>query len=135
MARYFTRLRLVKYLAISHADSCNKSYIYTLTWFPKREGMHSCYLFIASVQPSSGAVLEFYQVSHALQLLLASHLSGLEKHFSNSCKQTDKSCWCALTRKCKVCIFEIMSEVVSSPDHTFQAKVSLVTNDIILGFC
>ena len=27
MARYFTRLRLVKYLAISHADSCNKSYI------------------------------------------------------------------------------------------------------------
>ena len=28
MARYFTRLRLVKYLAISHADLCNKSYIY-----------------------------------------------------------------------------------------------------------
>ena len=28
MARYFTRLRLVKYLAISHADSCNKSYIF-----------------------------------------------------------------------------------------------------------
>ena len=27
MARYFTRLRLVKYLAISHADSCNKSYV------------------------------------------------------------------------------------------------------------
>ena len=24
----FTRLRLVKYLAISHADSCNKFYIY-----------------------------------------------------------------------------------------------------------
>ena len=26
MARYFTHLGLVKYLAISHADSCNKSY-------------------------------------------------------------------------------------------------------------
>ena len=24
---YFTRLRLMKYLAISHADSCNKSYL------------------------------------------------------------------------------------------------------------
>ena len=31
MARYFTRLWLVKYLAISHADSCNKSYIYDVT--------------------------------------------------------------------------------------------------------
>ena len=27
--RHFTRLRLVKYLAISHADSCNKSYTFT----------------------------------------------------------------------------------------------------------
>ena len=33
MARYFTRLRLVKYLAISHADLCNKSYILCVSDF------------------------------------------------------------------------------------------------------
>ena len=38
MARYFTRLRLVKYLAISHADSCNKSYIYIYIYAMVSEG-------------------------------------------------------------------------------------------------
>ena len=32
-AREISRLRLVKYLAISHADSCNKSYISARTFF------------------------------------------------------------------------------------------------------
>jgi len=52
MMSYFTRLQLVKYLAISHADSCNKSYISMPNSITLPLAAHACGVKILSFASS-----------------------------------------------------------------------------------